>query len=112
TTCSNPGPSGSGPGDAAAGLSLSRSSAVWPGATVSWYQNAHLVPVRAGLTVGAPLITWSPMPSLGYGVAHAVPYSRSVLVSFSQNSRTGPVVENWLPPGTAPAVSSISPRNG
>ncbi len=50
---------------APAGRSRSLSSACSPGGTVSWYQKAHLVPMRAGLTVAAPLITWSPMPSFG-----------------------------------------------
>ena len=48
-----------------AGRSRSRSSAVCPAGTVTWYQNAHLVPVPTGLTVAAPWITWSLMPSLG-----------------------------------------------
>ena len=39
-----------------------------PAATVSRYQAAAFVPVPAGLTVAAPLTTWSLMPSLGYGV--------------------------------------------
>ncbi len=57
-TCANPGPSGSSAGSAAGrGRSRSRSSAEAPPATVTWYQKAHLVPVRSGLTVAAPLIT-------------------------------------------------------
>ena len=49
----------------AAGRRRSRSSAVCPGGTVSVYQNAHLVPRLAGLTVAAPLVTWSLMTSFG-----------------------------------------------
>ena len=71
------------------------------------YQKAHLVPVRSGLTVAAPLITWSLMPSFGYGVIGAAPYSRARFVSFSQNSVTGGV-----PSGPGPAISSISPQTG
>ncbi len=90
-----------------AGRRRSRSSAVSPGATVTWYQNAHLVPRRSGLTVAAPLITWSLMPSFGYGVTGAAPKSRAVLVSFSQNSGIG-----RAPPGPGPARSSSSFPNG
>src|SRR5208283_6023683 len=90
-----------------AGRSRSRSSAVCPGGTVTWYQNAHLVPSPTGLTVAAPWITWSLMPSLGYGVTGAAPYNRARLVSFSQNSSCGPV-----PSGPAAAMSSRVPRNG
>ena len=35
----------------------------------AWYQKAHLVPTRSGLTVAAPWTTWSLIPSFGYGVA-------------------------------------------
>ena len=87
--------------------SRSRTSAVWPGWTVSWYQNEHLVPVRPGLTVAAPLTTWSLMPSFGYGVSGAGPNSRWSLVSFSQNTAVGSV-----PSGPGPASSSIGPANG
>src|SRR5260370_38207728 len=80
---------------------------VAPAATVSRYQNAHLVPRRSGLTVAAPLITWSLMPSFGYGVTGAAPNSRAVLVSFSQNSGVG-----RGPSGPAPARSSSSVPNG
>ena len=71
------------------------------------YQKAHLVPVPSGLTVGDPLITWSLMPSFGYGVTGAAPYSRARFVSFSQNSAVGGV-----PSGPGPATSSSSPQNG
>ena len=74
---------------------------------MTWYQNAHLVPVRPGLTVGAPPITWSLMPSLGYGVSGAAPNSRARFVSFSQNSAVG-----CVPSGPGPAISSSSPTNG
>ncbi len=74
---------------------------------MTWYQNAHLVPVRAGLTVGAPPTTWSLMPSFGYGVSGAAPYSRATFVSFSQNSAVG-----CVPSGPGPAISSSSPTNG
>jgi hypothetical protein len=74
---------------------------------VTWYQNAHLVPVRPGLTVAAPPITWSLMPSFGYGVTGAAPNSLATFVSFSQNSAVGTV-----PSGPAPATSSMSPQNG
>ena len=40
-----------------AGRSRTRSSAVPPAGTVSWYQNEHLVPRCSGLTVAAPPIT-------------------------------------------------------
>ena len=43
-----------GSGPPPAGRRRSRSSAVWPGPTVSRYQAAHLVPRRSGLTVSAP----------------------------------------------------------
>ena len=57
---------GGGPGlPLRAGRSRTLSSAVCPGATVSVYQKAHLVPTRSGLTVGASWTTWSLMPSLG-----------------------------------------------
>jgi hypothetical protein len=90
-----------------AGRSRSRTSAVAPGAMVSRYQSAHLVPRWSGLTVGAPPITWSLMPSFGYGVAGAAPNRRLTLVSFSQNSGTG-----LLPSGPGPASSSREPRKG
>src|SRR5487761_387159 len=90
-----------------AGRSRSRSSAVAPPPRVSWYQNAHFVPVRPGFTVGAPLTTWSLMPSFGYGVTGCAPNSRRRLVSFSQNSCAGSA-----PSGPGPAVSSSGPRNG
>ena len=90
-----------------AGRSRSRSSAEAPGASVTWYQKAHLVPVRSGLTVAAPPITWSLMPSFGYGVSGAAPNSRATLVSFSQKSTVGPD-----PSGPFPAISSRFPPNG
>ena len=72
------------------------------------YQKAHLVPVPLRVDGGrARLITWSLMPSFGYGVAGAAPYSRATFVSFSQNSTVGGV-----PSGPGPAISSISPQNG
>ena len=43
------------------------------------------VPVRAGLTVGAPETTWSLIPSFGYG-GPASSTDGAVLVSLSQNS--------------------------
>ena len=48
------------------------------------------------------------MPSFGYGVAGVAPYSRAVLVSFSQNSSS----RRRCRPGPAPASSSRAPRNG
>ena len=65
------------------------------------------MPVRSGLTVAAPLTTWSLMPSFGYGVSGAAPNSRWSLVSFSQNTAVGSV-----PSGPGPASSSSAPRNG
>ena len=38
-----------------------------PARRSAWYQKAHLVPRRSGLTVARPATTWSLMPSLGYG---------------------------------------------
>ena len=73
---------------AGAGAGARRSA---PAGTVTWYQNAHLVPLPTGLTVAAPWITWSLMPSLGYGVSASAPYSPARFVSFSQNSSCGPV---------------------
>src|SRR5690242_18004598 len=70
------------------GLSLILTVADSPGATFRVYQNAHLVPCRSGLTVAAPLTTWSLMPSFGYDERPAVPQIRSLLVSLSQNSGT------------------------
>ena len=57
--------------------------------------------------MGAPPITWSLMPSFGYGVSGAAPNSRARFVSFSQNSTVGSV-----PSGPGPAISSSSPTNG
>src|ERR1700719_3941070 len=74
---------------------------------VSWYQNAHLVPRWSGLTVGAPPITWSLIPSFGYGVEGAAPNRRLRVVSFSQNNGTGAT-----PSGPGPANSSRDPRKG
>jgi hypothetical protein len=65
------------------------------------------VPVRSGFTVAAPLTTWSLMPSFGYAVNGAAPYSRATFVSFSQNTAVGSV-----PSGPGPAISSIWPMNG
>ena len=65
------------------------------------------MPWRSGLTVAAPLTTWSLMPSLGYGVTGAAPNSRCSLVSFSQNTAAGSV-----PSGPGPASHSIGPTNG
>src|SRR5262249_41797833 len=67
----------------------------------------HLVPLRSGLTVGAPWITWLLMPSFGYGVTGAAPYRRSTFVSFSQNNAVGA-----LPSGPASASSSSCPSHG
>ena len=92
---------------AGGGRSRNRSSTVSPGPAVTWYQNEHLVPVRSGFTVSAPLTTWSLMPSFGYGVSGAAPNSFWSLVSFSQNSAIGIV-----PSGPRPASSSIGPTNG
>src|SRR5271165_832492 len=92
---------------AGGGRSRSRNSTVSPAGTVTWYQNAALVPVRSGFTVAAPLTTWSLMPSLGYGVIGWAPNSLATLVSFSQNSAVGST-----PPGPASAISSSGPRNG
>ena len=78
-----------------------------PAPTVTWYQNAALVPVRSGLTVAAPLTTWSLMPSFGYGVDGAAPNRRWSFVSFSQNTAVGSV-----PSGPGPAMSSIGPMKG
>ena len=81
--------------------------AVDSGCTVTVYQNAHLVPVCCGFTVGAPPTTWSLMPSFGYGVTEGQPKSRWLLVSFSQNSGLGAV-----PSDAVAASSSSGPRNG
>ncbi len=77
------------------------------GSTATWYHNDAFVPSACGLTVSWPPTTWSLMPSLGYGVPVSTPYSRRVLVSFSQNNATGSV-----PSGPAAAKSSSSPRYG
>ena len=53
-------------GAAPLGRRRRRSSTDSPGCTVTAYQKAHLVPVRSGFTVGAPPMTWSLIPSLGY----------------------------------------------
>ena len=47
------------------------------------------MPVWSGLTVGAPLTTWSQIPSFGYGVAGSCPKTRAAFVSFSQKSGSG-----------------------
>ena len=95
-----------------AGRSRSRSSTVAPAGTVSRYQNAHLVPRRSGLTVGAPDTTWSLMPSFGYGVAARTPYRRSTFVSFSQNSsvRPGAVRARGRPAAPAHRGTGGAPR--
>ena len=67
---------------------------------MTWYQAAAFVPVRSGLTVGAPLTTWSLMPSFGNGVIGGAPSIRGRLVSFSQNSSRGIV-----PSGPGPTSS-------
>ena len=84
---------------------------------MSLYQKAHLVPLRSGLTVAAPWITWSLMPSFGYGVTGAAPNRRWVFVSFSQNraagaAPSGPAPSGAVPSGAASASSSSRPRNG
>ena len=89
------------------GSSRSCSSTVWPAGTVTLYQKAHLVPLRSGLTVAAPWITWSLMPSLGYGVIGSAPYRRFRLVSFSQNNAAGAA-----PSGPESAISSSEPSHG
>src|SRR5438128_11873049 len=61
------------------------------------YQNAVLVPVPPGCTVGAPCTTWSLMPSFGYGVLAADPKIRGKFVSFWQKSGVG-----WVPCGVGP----------
>src|SRR5689334_21151539 len=70
---------------------------VSPGGTVMRYQNAILVPVPPGFTVGAPCTTWSLMPSFGYGVLGGDPKMRGKFVSFSQKSGVGS-----LPSGAGP----------
>ena len=81
--------------------------ALCPGCTVSAYQNAHLVPACCGFTVAAPLTTWSLMPSFGNLVTGWQLKTRSLLVSFSQNSGVGTV-----PSDAGPASSSSAPRKG
>ena len=71
-------------------VSRSRISADPPAGTATSYQAAAFVPVRSGLTVAEPLMTWSLMPSFGKGVVAAVPKIRSAFVSFSQNSSSAP----------------------
>ncbi len=44
-----------------------------PGSIGTRYQIAALVPLASGLTVAAPLTTWSLMPSLGNGIASSSP---------------------------------------
>ena len=73
------------------GRRRSRISAVPPGSTVTRYQADAFEPVCSGLTVAAPLTTWSLMPSLGHGVVGGWPKRRATLVSFSQNRSSGDV---------------------
>ena len=57
--------------------------------------------------MGAPLTTWSLIPSFGYGVIGSAPYRRFRLVSFSQNKATGSA-----PSGPESASSSSDPSHG
>ncbi len=78
-----------------------------PAATVRVWRNAALVPAWAGLVVGVPAVTVSPIPSLGNGVADGVPYRRSVLVSLSQNSGSGaPELVRRRPPNSGCSAAS------
>jgi hypothetical protein len=89
------------------GRKRNRISTVSPAATSLRYQHATLVPTPAGLTVSAPAMTWSLMPSFGYRGPSMAPYIRAVFVSLSQNSSSGA-----SPPGPSPASSSRSPNSG
>src|SRR4051812_1830851 len=90
-----------------AGASLTRTSALCPAGTVSTCQNAALVPLLPGLTVGAPETTWSLMPSFGHG-APSVPKRLRALVSFSQKSTEGePELDSPIEPRT-PCWTAIS----
>ena len=57
----------------------SRSSAVSPGGTSRRYQGAAFVPTPSGLTVAAPPMTWSLIPSFGYGVIDGTPSIRGAV---------------------------------
>ena len=65
------------------------------------------MPVRAGLTVSAPAITWSLIPSFGYG-APSVPEIRRAFVSLSQNS-SSPVASKRHSPSAPCEASAPSP---
>src|SRR6185437_1534860 len=90
-----------------AGRRRSRTSADWPGATVSLYQAEHLVPVPAGFTLAASPTTWAPIPSLGYGVIGWALNNSRVLVSFSQKRISGD-----RPSGPEPTIHSRVPASG
>ena len=60
-----------------------------PAATSSRYHSETFVPVWSGLTVGAPLTTWSLMPSFGWAAPEVEPNTRRSFVSLSQNSAHG-----------------------
>src|SRR5438477_9345438 len=77
------------------------------------YQNAILVPVPPGFTVGAPCTTWSLMPSFGYGVLGGDPKMRGKFVSFSQKSGVdslpsgaGPGRRIHVPPAGSSAIAT------
>ena len=59
------------------------------------------MPTPSGLTVAAPSMTWSLMPSFGYGVIDGAPSMRGRFVSFSQNRSVG-----CVPSGPGP-ISSV-----
>src|SRR5262249_51377880 len=78
---------------------------------------AALVPTSSGLTVAAPVSTWSLMPSFGNGVsATAAPHTRTVLVSFSQNRNAGSAPSGpgaalrWYVPRRRGLATSASPE--
>ena len=86
----------------------SRSSAVSPGRTSSRYHGEAFVPTPSGLTVGAPPMTWSLIPSFGYGVIDgARRRSAARFVSFSQKSSVG-----WRPVRTGADVERVIAQLG